>query len=135
MIPRLGRCPRGRNNNLLQYSYLGNPIDRGTWRAIVHRVTESWTRLSMQARTTVLTYYVTKTYKLKYKFLNETNGEGNGNPLQYSFLENPRDREAWWAPVYGVAQSQTQLKQLSSSSSSNETKKKKNYFLPVLEQI
>jgi len=46
-------------------------------------------------------------------------GEGNGNPLQCSFLENPRDRGAWWAAVYGVIQSQTQLKQLSSSSSSS----------------
>ena len=44
-------------------------------------------------------------------------GEGNGNPLQYSCLENPRDGGAWWAAVYGVAQSQTQLKWLSSSSS------------------
>ena len=34
-------------------------------------------------------------------------GEGNGNPLQYSCLENPRDRGAWWAAVHGVAQSQT----------------------------
>ena len=37
-------------------------------------------------------------------------GEGNGNPLQYSCLENPRDRGAWWAAVYGVAQSWIQLK-------------------------
>ena len=44
-------------------------------------------------------------------------GEGNGNPLQYSCLENPRDRRAWWAAIYGVAQSQTWLKWLSSSSS------------------
>ena len=43
-------------------------------------------------------------------------GEGNGNPLQYSYLENLRDRGAWWAAVYGVAQSRTRLKQLSSSS-------------------
>jgi len=43
-------------------------------------------------------------------------GEGNGNPLQYSCLENPRDRGAWWAAVYGVAQSQTRLKRLNSSS-------------------
>jgi len=43
-------------------------------------------------------------------------GEGNGNPLQCSCLENPRDSRAWWAAVYGVAQSGTQLKQLSSSS-------------------
>ena len=47
-------------------------------------------------------------------------GEGNGNPLQCSCssLENPRDGGAWWAAIYGVAQSQTRLKQLSSSSSS-----------------
>ena len=37
-------------------------------------------------------------------------GEGNGTPLQYSCLENPRDGGAWWAAVYGVAQSQTRLK-------------------------
>ena len=42
-------------------------------------------------------------------------GEGNGNSLQYSCLENPRDRGTWWAAVYGVAQSQTRLKWLSSS--------------------
>ena len=45
-------------------------------------------------------------------------GEGNGNPLQCSRLENPRDGGAWWAAVYGVAQSRTRLKRLSSSSSS-----------------
>ena len=44
-------------------------------------------------------------------------GEGNGNPLQCSCLENPRDRGAWWAAIYGVAQSRTRLKRLSSSSS------------------
>ena len=43
-------------------------------------------------------------------------GEGNGNPLQYSCLENPRDRGAWWAAGYGVTQSPTRLMQLSSSS-------------------
>ena len=43
-------------------------------------------------------------------------GEGNGNPLQCSCLENPRDGAAWWAAVSGVAQSRTQLKRLSSSS-------------------
>ena len=47
-------------------------------------------------------------------------GEGSGNPLQYSCLENPRDGGAWWAAVYGVAQSRTQLKRLSSSSSSSQ---------------
>ena len=46
--------------------------------------------------------------------------EGNGNPLQCSCLENPRDGGAWWADVYGVAQSRTRLKWLSNSSSSLE---------------
>ena len=45
-------------------------------------------------------------------------GEGNGTSLQYSCLENPRDGGAWWDAVYGVAQSRTRLKRLSSSSSS-----------------
>ena len=46
-------------------------------------------------------------------------GEGNGNPRQYSCLENHRDAGAWWAAVHGVTQSQTRLKRLSSSSSSS----------------
>ena len=46
-------------------------------------------------------------------------GERNGNPLQCSCLENPRDRGAWWAAISGVAQGQTRLKRLSSSNSSN----------------
>ena len=46
-------------------------------------------------------------------------GVGNGNPLQCSCLENPRDGRAWWAAIYGVAQSRTQLKRLSSNSSSS----------------
>ena len=45
-------------------------------------------------------------------------GEGNGNPLQCSCLENPRDGGAWWAAVSGVAESWTRLKRLSSSSTS-----------------
>ena len=50
-------------------------------------------------------------------------GEGNGNPLQCSCLENPRGRAAGWAAVYGVAQSRTRLKQLSSSSSRSRGRK------------
>ena len=46
-------------------------------------------------------------------------GEGNGNPLQCSCLENPRDGEAWWPAIYGISQSRTRLKRLSSSSSSS----------------
>ena len=59
------------------------------------------------------------TERLHFHFSLSFIGEGNGNPLQCSCLENPRDREAWWAAVYGVAQSRTQLKWLSSSSSSS----------------
>ena len=59
------------------------------------------------------------TEQLHFHFSLSCIGEGNGNPLQYSCLENPRDGEAWWAAVYGVAQSWTRLKQLSSSSSDN----------------
>ena len=57
------------------------------------------------------------TKRLHFRFSLSCIGKGNGNPLQCSCLENPRDRGAWWAAVYGVAQSQTRLKWLSSSSS------------------
>ena len=56
------------------------------------------------------------TEQLHFHFSLSCLGEGNGNPLQCSCLENPRDSGAWWAAVYGVAQSQTQLKRLSSYS-------------------
>ena len=57
------------------------------------------------------------TEQLHFHFSLSCIGGGNGNPLQRSCLENPRDGGAWWAAVYGVTQSWTQLKQLSSSSS------------------
>ena len=58
------------------------------------------------------------TERLCFHFSLSCLGEGNGNPLQYSCLENPRCGGAWWAAVYGVAQSWAQLTLLSSSSSS-----------------
>ena len=54
------------------------------------------------------------TERLQFHFSLFCIGEGNGNPLQCSCLENPGDRGAWWAAVYGVAQSRTRLKRLSS---------------------
>ena len=57
-----------------------------------------------------------KSERLHFHFSLSCIGEGNGNPLQYFCLENPRDGGAWWAAVYGVAQSRTRLKRLSSSS-------------------
>ena len=59
------------------------------------------------------------TERLHFHFSLSCIGEGNGNPLQCSCLENPKDGEACWAAIYGVVQSQTRLKQLSSSSSSS----------------
>ena len=56
------------------------------------------------------------TERLHFHFPLSCIGEGNGNPLQCSCLENPRDGGAWRAAIYGVAQSRPQLKQLSSSS-------------------
>ena len=50
------------------------------------------------------------TERLPFHFSLSCIGEGNSNPLQCSCLENPRDGGAWWAAVYGVTQSQTQLK-------------------------
>ena len=78
-------------------------MDGGAWWAAVHGVTKSRTRLS----------------DFTFPFSLSCIGEGNGNPLQCSYLENPRDGGAWWAAIYGVAQSRTPLKRLSSSSSSS----------------
>ena len=54
-------------------------------------------------------------------------GEGNGNPLQCSCLENPRDRGAWWAAISGVSQSWTQMKGLSSSSKSSSSRQENEW--------
>ena len=63
------------------------------------------------------------TERLHFPFSLSCIGERNGNPLQCSCLENPRDGRAWWAAVNGVTQSRTRLKRLSSSSSSKKIKK------------
>ena len=77
-------------------------MDGGAWWAAVHGVAKSQTGLS--------------DFTFTFQFSLSCIGEGNGNPLQCSCLENPRDWGAWWAAVSGVAQSRTRLKQLSSSS-------------------
>ena len=59
------------------------------------------------------------TKRLHFHFSLSCTGEGNGNPLQCSCLENPRDGGAWWAAVSEVTQSRTRLKRCSSSSSSS----------------
>ena len=72
------------------------------------------------------------TERLHFHFSLSCIGEGNGNPLQCSCMENPRDGGAWWADVYGVAQSWTRLKWLSSSSSSKYYNWGYHKFSPLL---
>ena len=71
------------------------------------------------------------TERLPFHFSLSRIGEGNGNPLQRSCLENPRDGGAWWAAVYGVAQNQTRLKRLCSSSSSLYMSELLSQFIPA----
>ena len=76
-------------------------MDRGAWWATVHGVAQNRTRLKQLS-----TYYrvcvCVCLYLYIYIYLSR---EGNGNPLQYSCLETPMDRGAWWVAVYGVSQS------------------------------
>ena len=183
-ITGLGRSPEERHGHLLKYSCLENPMNRGTWWATVHRVSQSQTQLkqlSMQAgimqasaswlfqsvkekkftllrknhkltdvqgfvrvqwewsrgsqlnwclegKITFLTITFIKSQLLRLPCspnckesscnagdqgsvlaLGRSSGEGYGNPLQYSCLENPMDRGAWRATVHGVTKSRTQL--------------------------
>ena len=134
LIPGLGRSLGEEiNGNPLQYSCLENPTDRGVLWATVHRVTKSWTWLSMHTEKAMAPHSSTLAWKIPwveepgrlqsmgsgrvgYDWATSLSriGEGNGNPLQCSCLENPRDGGAWWAAVYVIAQSQTQLRQLGS---------------------
>ena len=68
------------------------------------------------------------TEQLHFHFSLSCIGEGNGNPLQCSCLENPRDGGAWWAAVYGVAQSRTRLRRLSSSSNHQTAREFASFF-------
>ena len=76
------------NGTPLQYSCLENPMDVGAWKAAVHGVAKSWTRLS------------DFTFTFHFHALEKEMATHSS-----SWLENPEDREAWWATVYGVAQS------------------------------
>ena len=74
------------------------------------------------------------TGRLHFHFSLSYIGEGNGNPLQCSCLENPRNGGAWWAAVYGVAQSWTRLKRLSSSSMAESEEEVKSLSIKVKEE-
>ena len=91
-------------------------MDGGAWWAAVHGVAKS-----------------VMTEQLHFHFSLSCIGEGNGNPLQYSCLENPRDGGALWAAVYGVAQSRTRLKRFSSSNNNN--KIQSIVFLKIPQQL
>ena len=106
------------NGTPLQYSGLENPMDESLVGCSPWGGEESDT-----------------TEQFHFHFPLSCIGEGNGNPLQCSCLENPRDRGAWWAAVYGVAQSQTRLKGLSSSSSTKRIIATIKYTLNLLKKM
>ena len=91
------------SSSVVPFSYLYSFLASG-WRSLVG--CSPWGRKESDT-----------TEWLHFHFSLSCVGEGNGNALQCSCLENPRDRGAWWAAVYGVAQGRTRLKRLSSSSS------------------
>ena len=72
--------------------------------------------------------------RLPFHFSLSCTGEGNGNPLQCSCLENPRDRGAWWAAIYGVAQNRTGGKRLSSNRTSG-TKETVTEYLKFIKLV
>ena len=126
-IPGLERFPGAGNDNPLQYSFLENFIDRGAWQSMGSQwVGHNWA--------------IEHTHKRGKGFPGGSLGKelacnagdaglipesgwspggGHGNPLQYSCLENPVDRGAWWATVHSVTKSQTRLKRLSTHTKEN----------------
>ena len=148
------------NGNPLPYSCLRNPMDRGAWRATVHRVTKeadtteplntecqwvgawtllryfcAWLGLSPSACLPTLaqgTCVGSDSDIPAGGTLAPTRSPEKGRLSQYSCLENPRDRGACWAAVYGAAQSRTRLKWLSSSSSSQIKGIQASFLLPVV---
>ena len=121
-IPGSGRSRGVGNDTPLQYSCPENPMNRGAWQATVPGVAKSRTRLSSWAHPdgrskVTLQRGLRDSCSHLCNSLTHMIREGNGTPLQYSCLENPRDGGAWWAAVHGVPQSRTRLKRLSSSSS------------------
>ena len=125
--PWVGKIPWRRHDNPLQYSCLENPMDRGAGQAMVHRLTNSQTPLKhsqshsqkhSQSHNRISSFQFSSVAQSCPTLCNPMNCSTNGTPLQYSCLENPMDRGAWWAAVYGITWNQTRLKRLSSSSSS-----------------
>ena len=102
------------NGNPLQCSCLESPRDGGAWwlpSMGSHRVGHDWSDLAA-AGCSVVKNACTTGDPSSVPGSGRSPREGNGSPLQYSCLENPRSRGAWWATVHGVAKSQTRLKWL-----------------------
>ena len=93
------------NGNPLQCSCLENPRDGGASWAAIYGVTQSRTRLKRLSSSSGSSSSYCPTEQPVCRWISLR--EGNGNPLQYSCLENPLDRGAWWATVHGVAESDT----------------------------
>ena len=113
------------DGNPLQCSCLENPGDGGAWWAAVYGVSQSWTQLkrlssssSKETGTDVINCLETIFKLLPIVGFHFHALQKETATHSCSCLENPRDRGAWWAAVYGVSQSLTRLKRLSSSSSS-----------------
>ena len=110
------------NGNPFQCSCLENPRDGGAWWAAIYGVTQSRTRLKRLSSSSSKGFHDSSVGKESACNIGDPGstpgsrrspGEGNGNQLQYSCLENPMDTGAWQATVHSVAKSQTQMKQLS----------------------
>ena len=131
VIPGSGRSPWGGHSTSLQSSRLGFPVDREPWwgyRPQSRRVRHNWSDLACMH----VHIYLNKSIpascfpgdsEVKVSACNvgdlssipgsgRSPGGGKGNPLQYSCLENPMDRGAWWATVHGVTESRTRLSDL-----------------------
>ena len=116
LIPRSGRSPGGGKWQRIPVFLPGKSHGQRSLAGYSPWGLKSWTRLSNCTYNTKcedvenLDYFYTTVGVVKWYTLI---GIGNGNPLQCSLLENPRDGGAWWAAVYGIAQSWTRMKRLS----------------------
>ena len=115
LIPGSTRYPGDGNSNPLQYSCLENPMNREAWWAIVNGVSTVGHDLVTKPQPWLPRWPSGRESTCNAEDLGVIPGSGrfpgggHGNPLQYSCLENPMNREAWWAIVHGIAKSRTQL--------------------------
>ena len=115
-IPELGRFTEEGNGNPLQYSCLGNPMDKEIWQSTVCGVAKSWTCLSNYTTTIYNIWASPMAQQVKslpavqadigdlgsIPELGRSPEEGNGDPLQYSCLGNSMDKETWLATAKGL---------------------------------